>query len=199
MTEPLKPSPDYFEALRRTQDHHDSSRGKTFSGNFLWKQRGRAAEIVDRFGVASLLDYGCGAGKQYRQMDERGRTLEDLLGFTTTKYDPGTRQYRDEPTGTFDMVCCVQVLNCIPVSDLKWAVDRLYGFATKVIWIVERLGVPRKAIHADMRDKMPHGITSDTWMSHLARPGSPVRLVALFKKPDQDGGEWFTVEPEDQG
>src|SRR6266481_1302996 len=153
---PDKPSDKYFRALGLTEDFHDKG-GKTFSGQFTWKNRHRIKEIIDRFDVHSILDYGCGKGKQYINIDpDSGQSLEEYWGIITTKYDPGVKQFSREPTGKFDLVICVQVLGSIPSDDLPWVVDRLYSFATKAIFVSERLAIPRKQIYASMADDMPH-------------------------------------------
>ena len=138
----------YKRALAATQKHHMKKVGKTFSGGFLFKdQRGRVAELITRYKAKTILDYGCGWGKQYtdfresadgramRRGDdwdfEQGRSLVDIFGgIDPTKYDPGVPHFSMEPTGKFDIVFCVQVLGCIPTADIL-VVDRLAGSRRK--------------------------------------------------------------------
>lgn len=195
------PSQHYEEALRRTQAHH-AGQNKTFSGRFTWKQRHRIKALIDRFGVTSILDYGCGKGRQYEERDpETGQGLVDYWGVEPVKFDPGTREFAAEPAGTFDLVICVQVLGSIPVPDLPWVIDRLYGHAKRAVFVAERLKMPRKMIFDGMNDVMPFGQTVEQWTARLARPGSPVRMVAAFHKQDPVEGwpGWKMVEPEGQG
>jgi hypothetical protein len=194
------PGPAYQRALELTQGHH-ASQNKTFSGQFTWKQRHRIKEVIDRFAVASILDYGCGQGKQYdpaRNRDETGRSLEQFWGVGATKYDPGVPVYAAEPRGKFDLVLCVQVLASIPRDSLPWVIDRLYGYAGKAIFVAERIGAPHKRIYQSIAPEMPHGIGVDEWLALLRRPGDPVRLIAAFHKRDERKG-WRIEEPLDQG
>jgi hypothetical protein len=85
--------------------------------------------------------------------------------------DPGVKRFKNEPTGKFDMVICVQVLGSIPKDDLPWVVDRLYGFATKVIFVAERLIIPRKQIYAKMEEDMPYGLSRGEWLKILRHQG----------------------------
>lgn len=194
-------SPAYYAALERTRGHHARVRGKTFSGRFTWKQRHRIKELIDRFGADSMLDYGCGWGKQYAERDEQDRSLAEFWGVDPVKFDPGVPHYQTEPAGKFDLVICVQVLGSIPTADLPAIVDRLYGHAGKAIFIAERLGSPRKPIFDDMKAEMPHGRSLEWWLDVLLRPGSPVKLIAAFHSSDSIAGweGWKIVEPEDQG
>ncbi len=176
------PTEKYFEALRLTQKHH-AEQNKTFSGQFTWKNRHRIKEIIDRFDVHSILDYGCGKCKQYLDnVDEKGQNLEQYWGIKTTKYDPGVPMYSSEPKGTFDLVICVQVLGSIPRVDLPWVVNRLYGFTNKAIFVSERLGTPRKQIYASMVEDMPHGLSREEWRSILYRvDAGNKKMIAAFK------------------
>lgn len=173
-------SPAYYAALARTQRHHAAVRGKTFSGRFTWKQRHRIKALIGRFDVASMLDYGSGWGKQYAERDDQGRSLAEYWGVDPVKFDPGVAHFQTEPTGKFDLVICVQVLGSIPTADLPKIVDRLYSHADKAIFVAERIGNPHKAIFDDMKAEMPHGISAEEWIGLLRRPGSPVKMVAVF-------------------
>jgi len=179
----------YYAALKRTQAHHRLKQGKTFSGRFTWKQhRDRIKELIDRFGAKTMLDFGCGWGKQYQERDGQGRSLADLWGVDPFKYDPGVPHYQKEPKGQFDLVVCVQVLGSIPRDALPAVIDRLYGFAKSAVFIAERIGTPHKTLFDDMKDQMPHGISAEQWMELLRRPGSDVAMIAAFHNEDDRTG-----------
>lgn len=177
-----EPSDKYYKALSLTQKHHESQ-SKTFSGQFTWKNRHLIKDIIDEFGIETILDYGCGKGKQYYENnDELGQSLEQYWGIVTTKYDPGVRKFSKEPRGKFDLVICVQVLGSIPRDDIPWVVDRLYGFANKAVFVAERLGTPRKQIYASMVDDMAHGMTEKEWVDLLYRPVDTPKMITHFKE-----------------
>lgn len=190
-----QPSDKYFEALRLSRKHHDNQ-NKTFSGRFTWKNRHRIKELIDRFDVKSILDYGCGKGKQYIEIDpDTGQTLEQYWGVTATKYDPGTKEYVQEPVGKFDMVICVQVLGSIPRIDLPWVIDRLYSRANKVIFVSERLVTPRKQIYASIAKDMPFGMSREEWLEMLRRPvGHTQPWPAMFVGFKSAGVGWAVEE-----
>lgn len=202
------PSEAYFRALALTQGHH-ARQNKTFSGQFTWKLRHQIKEAIDRHGCTSVLDFGCGKGKQYdggrgpqfagNDNLEDGKNLEQFWGIVPHRYDPGVPAYAADPEGQFDLVICVQVLASIPRADLGWAIDRLYGYATKAVFVAERIKVPHKQIFASMAGEMPHGDSAEQWLERLRRPGSPVRLICAFHEYEGEIGRWRTVEPEDQG
>ena len=191
-----EPSQSYFAALSLTRAHH-AEQNKTFSGQFTWKQRHRIRALIERFGATSMLDYGCGKGKQYdpaRNRDAEGRSLEEFWGIAPFRYDPGVPAYAAEPPpgAKFDLVICVQVLGSIPLADLPWVIDRLYAFAGKAIFVAERITMPRKRIFATMQAEMPHGLAEERWVELLRRDGG-LPLIAMFREPDAGRG-WHSVE-----
>ncbi len=152
--------------------------------------------------MESILDFGCGWGKQYTERDEQtGQSLAEFWGVDPVKYDPGVPHFQAEPKGKFDLVLCVQVLGSIPTADLPAIIDRLYARAGKAIFVVERIGSTRKPIFDDMKEAMPHGQPMEWWLNMLARPGSPVRMLAAFHNQDEETGwpGWRIEEPEGQG
>ncbi len=196
------PSNAYFEALDATRRHHAGG-AKTFSGQFTWKQRHRIKDLIDRYNVESILDFGCGRGKQYQNIDEDGRTLEEYWCIKTTKYDPGVVGFDEEPKGKFDLVLCVQVLGSIPRKDILWVVDKLYGFANKAIFVVERITKdgPRKKIYVEIQDEMPYNLSGHDWINLVQRkfvqgvcntipPMTTKPLVHLLLKNSEFGFGW---------
>lgn len=168
-----EPGAEYEHALRATRRHH--ARHKTFSGRFLVRYIDDVKAIVETHGCKTMLDYGCGKGVQYEQPLANGQFILEFLGVEVTKYDPGVPQFAVEPVGKFDIVICTQVIGSIPLSAQEWFVDRLYGFASKAVYVGERCGRKvKKQIHTHMASAMPQMWTHEQWAAILRRPGSPI-------------------------
>lgn len=149
--EAVGPSEAYYEALRDATIHHATN--KTFSGKFLLKHYDRVKDLIAKYGVTSILDYGCGKCVQYGQRLKGpnkihdGPTLEEYWGIEVFKYDPATSDRTVPPPEgqKYDMVICSHVLGCVPLHDLKsWFVDHLFSYANKVVYIVERVSHEEK-------------------------------------------------------
>lgn len=138
----------YDRALEEARRHHAAS--KTYSGKLLRPHKRVLAPLIMRLGITSALDYGCGKGKQYEWVDPAdGLTLEQAWGLTVTKYDPAWPPYAAEPGGRFDLVVCTHVLGSIPILDLNWVLERVMGFATKAVFIAEKIGPVKKTALSD--------------------------------------------------
>jgi hypothetical protein len=163
-----EPSKRYFEALEATKTFH--SNHKAFNGRYIFRYHDEIKQVIDEMGCKTMLDYGCGKGRQWKiPMEETGMMLADFLGVAVTKYDPGWPEYADEPVGKFDIVICTQVLGSIPVIDLPWVIDRLYGFAEKAVFVGETLGPVKKGVHRHMAAEMPHGWTHEQFAEAVRR------------------------------
>lgn len=166
----MEPSSDYYAALKATRELHATT--KKFNGRFLFRYIPDLEPLLRDRDCATVLDYGCGKAIQWERFIPGTTTfLADYLGVRVTKYDPGTVRFAAEPEGQFDAVICTQVLGSVPISDLPWVIDRMYGFATKLVFIGERIKPVRKQVHAHMADKMPHEKPHEWWLEQLsARP-----------------------------
>lgn len=167
----MKPSADYDAALDATRRFH--ARNKGFSGRFMIRYWTDIDRLIREFGCRTMLDYGCGRGVQY-EMPEIQEGLA-AAGIThVQKYDPGVGEFSEEPRGQYDLVICTQVLGSIPIPDLQWVLGRLCGFASRAVYIGERIGPVRKRLHAFLGDKMPHEWPRERWVEEIRRVPRPV-------------------------
>lgn len=181
----IKPTKAYRQALRASQRLH--ARSKKFNGRFLFRYLSALEPLAAEVEAKTLLDYGCGKGVQWERETDNGQLLADRLGVEVTKYDPAWPPFAANPEGQFDLVVCTQVLGSIPVTDLPWVIDRLYGFARKAVLVGERIKPVRKLVHAHMKDEMPHGWSHAQWAEVLRSRPIPEGLLVVLQSHDEDG------------
>lgn len=115
---------------------------QTYQGEQLLKFRLAIKEMIDKTGAKSILDYGCGKGKQYDPMpiaDNTGavvaQSIQEYWGVNTIKlYDPGVEKHWTVPKGKFDGVVSTDVLEHIPVEDIPWVVEEQFSYANKFVF-----------------------------------------------------------------
>lgn len=176
----------YYKALEDSKKHHQTS--KTFSGKFLLKHADPIKEIIEQYGVKTILDYGCGKGMQYWMPLPDDRTLEEYWGIEVTKFDPAWPEFSKEPTGVFDLVLCTHVLGTIPIPDLPQFVQRLFSYTARngILYVAERIGLPKKD-WTDASTQCPIGWTAMQWIDLITplRPGGrKVFLTVAYPRPD---------------
>lgn len=89
-------------------------------------------DMVKRHNPKSLLDYGCGKGKQYTD----NQIHKQWGGLMPTLYDPGLERYSTMPEGAFDGVICTAVFEHVPLGLLHEEMERVFRFAEKFLFIV---------------------------------------------------------------
>lgn len=185
------PSSYYYEALEQSRRHHASE--KTFAGKLMRPHAGYIKEIIQRLGCRSVLDYGCGKGEQYLWRNEFagatipvGMTIEEFWDVPVRKYDPAYPPFASEPEGQFDMVICTHTLGAIPTEDLGWAIDRLYQFSRKAIYVAEMLQPVKKRIFSHP-ERHPFNWSVERWVAALKRDTHHEVTLAIRNKAAQDG------------
>jgi hypothetical protein len=111
-------------------------------------------ELIVQVGGKSVLDYFCGKGDQYLQVqgeDEKARvrSLAAWPGVRVTCYDTLHQPFSAAVKGKFDMVLSVDALQHIPEEDIGWVLDEMFGAARHIVYLAVST-VPAK-------DKLPNG------------------------------------------
>jgi len=177
------PSPRYRKLIAQYQMMHTQGEvhlgippDKTFPGQSLPPQAPNIKRLIKTTGAQTILDYGCGKGRQYfpyRIYDaEEGTEYPDIRSFWGVRdircYDPGYTPYTELPTGTFDGVICTDVLEHCPEEDMPWIVGELFQYARKFVYANVACFPARK--------RLPSGgnahctIKSVRWWEEVIRP-----------------------------
>lgn len=142
------PSPRYLELQMLYRRMHQKGEEflnvpaeETFPGASLDAQLFRIKQLISRTGADTLLDYGCGKGRQYEPRpikDEAGATWPGVIDYwdigELVCYDPCYEPYAKLPQGKFDGVICTDVLEHCPEPDVPWIIDELFAYATRFVF-----------------------------------------------------------------
>lgn len=96
-----------------------------FAGGSLEMHLPEIRKLIKEHDCKTLLDYGCGGATFHK---------ERLLP-ATTLYDPYREPYTKEPTGTFDIVICTDVMEHIPIDEVGKTLARLMELTDKVLFL----------------------------------------------------------------
>lgn len=114
---------------------------QTFPGFSLDAQIGRIKDLITRTGAQTILDYGCGKGRQYEPRlisDGSGAQWPGVIDYwdidEVVCYDPCYEPYHKLPAGKFDGVISTDVLEHCPEEDVPWIIDEIFGYAQRFIF-----------------------------------------------------------------
>lgn len=107
--------------LEQAKEHHKNN--NNWQGIALIKHIPAINQIIKDKEIESILDYGCGKAKHHP------------LEWNATKYDPALPEYQNKPTGKFDLVISTDVLEHIPVDNLKDTINEIFNYSKKWVFI----------------------------------------------------------------
>ena len=139
-----KPSEEYNELLDAYKAMHKDERA--FMGISLIPLTLIIKQIFDDNKIKSFLDYGCGKGllytKDFKKVDKGNRypnlvePIQDTLNIKDfALYDPAYPEHEQLPNKTYDAVISTDVLEHVPSQDLDWVMDKIYSYATKIVFL----------------------------------------------------------------
>ena len=100
-----------------------------YVGDMTINQLAHIKELIGLTDSKTLLDFGCGAGQQYKDPVN----LHKELGIMPALYDPGVDAYEKLPWGTFDGVYSIDVMEHIPKDELSDALEIIFYKANKFV------------------------------------------------------------------
>jgi len=141
------PSPRFHELIAAYRQLHEQgspehgiAAASMFPGQSLGEHLVALLEVTGKYGVRTMLDYGCGKAMLYQPVndmrlgDRKASCVQELLGVDATLFDPGFRPYAEKPGGRFDLVVSTDVLEHCSEADLPWIIDELFAYARKYVF-----------------------------------------------------------------
>ena len=142
------PSPRYQELERVYRQIHETGLKDTisaesiFQGKSLLRHISTVAQLARHVGARTVLDYGAGKAKLYRETDLElpdGRIVPSVREYWGVEeirpYDPGVKEFATRPTCTFDGLVSTDVLEHIPEEDIDWVLEECFAFATRFVFM----------------------------------------------------------------
>lgn len=161
--------------------------------------------LMDKYNAKTVLDYGCGKGRQYVNLLPYGlpndqvtepMTFQTRINADTVyKFDPCVEEFDIEPIGQqFDAVICTQVLGSIPDVDMSWLKDKFMNYATKFVFI--GLHNPDKLVKSKKRMYDPSWVTysrSVEWYQTQFENWKGPDLYWWFRDYQHPINDWFQI------
>jgi len=99
---------------------------KKYRGDNLAPQIHHILELIQMTQATTLLDYGCGKGKQW---------TNNILPVTPTLYDPAVPEHENKPNGQFDGVISTDVMEHIPEEQIPQVFQEISQYATRFVFL----------------------------------------------------------------
>lgn len=153
-------SPDLLEQYRILH------RSNKFLGLSLLPHASVIADLVEKTGAETLLDYGCGAGFQYT----KHRIHDAWGGIMPHLYDPAVPEFETKPEGKFDGVICSDVAEHVEPELIDAFLDDVFGYARKFVFI-SICTRPAKKLLPDGRNAHLTVMPQRWWIEKIGKRG----------------------------
>ena len=162
--------------------------------------------LMDKYNAKTVLDYGCGKGRQYEEFVSYGLPeyqVSEPMTFDTRinaesvyKFDPCVEKFDIEPLGQqFDAVICTQVLGGIPDADMSWLRDKLMNYATKFVFIgLHSVNILPKSKKRMYDARYVNYNRTVEWYQNQFKDWSGPSLYWWFRDMDTDVNNWYQVK-----
>lgn len=150
---------------------------KALPGYTICRYADRITALVRQFNPKTLLDFGAGKGYQYL-----GRRVHEPWGILPHCYDPGVRQLDKKPSGKFDGVLNVDVLEHIDEADLDTVIAELVGYADKFAFIAVSCR-PSKKNFADGSNFHKTIKPPEWWEPRIKKHANGVYIETAYELP----------------
>ena len=96
---------------------------KIWQGTSIINYIPKINQIIKDKDIKTILDYGCGKAKHHPKE------------WKAIKYDPAIQKYQNKPQDKYDLVISTDVLEHIPVENLKQTIDEIFGYSNKWVFV----------------------------------------------------------------
>lgn len=149
-------------------EYHRLHAAKKFSGACLEKHLPEIRRLIEEYDCKSVLDYGCGKATCHKKTKLPNVTL----------YDPYYEPYSKNPTGTFDMVICTDVMEHIPPDEIGKVLADLINMTDKVLFLAIST-VPAKKTFAN-GENVHLTIRAQQWWDVMLSTAKDIKIVRHY-------------------
>ena len=120
-----------YESLKEAVKFHAANQ-ENWCGEALAEYKHEVFKIIKEQNIKSVLDYGCGKAKFHSILFNNpkvpGSPTVSIVG-----YDPAFGQYSQKPTGDFDLILCVDVMEHVQEDKVEpdWWKSKLQTYTDR--------------------------------------------------------------------
>jgi len=172
-----------YESLTEATKFHAINQ-ENWVGEALAEYKHEIYNLISENNIKTILDYGCGKAKFHPLLFNNIKVPGSPMGVTVTPYDPAVTKFSNKPTGQYDLVLCIDVMEHIQEDKIEEVLKDLFSYSNKVFLTITCY----PAMQILPNGKNAHyTIKEPDWWKEKLQPydGS---FIAIFQtKPDRGG------------
>ena len=144
--------------------HKDSTRFPGISIRYYVKD---IAQLIDQTDTKTLLDFGCGKGEQYKNvelMSKWGKLPNEVWGIMPKLYDPAVETHNVFPDEKFDGVISTDVMEHVPEDAVDVVLEQIFSKADKFVFLAIATYLGKPTSYKLPNGESPHiTVKPDAW------------------------------------
>jgi len=120
-----------YESLIEATKYH-ASNSDNWVGEALAEYKHQIFNLIKENNIKSILDYGCGKAKFHSILFNNRKLPGSPMDINISKYDPAVAQFSKKPTGTYDLVLCIDVMEHVQEDKVEEVLKDIFSYSNKV-------------------------------------------------------------------
>jgi hypothetical protein len=172
-----------YESLTEATKFHAVNQDN-WIGEALAEYKHQIFQIIKNNNVKTILDYGCGKAKFHSILFNNRKVPGSPMGINITPYDPAVAQFSNKPTGQYDLVLCIDVMEHVQEDKVDEVLKDIFSYSNKVFLTITCY----PAMQVLPNGKNAHyTIKEPDWWKEKLKPYDGNHITIFQTKPDRGG------------
>ena len=172
-----------YESLTEATKFHAVNQDN-WIGEALAEYKHQIFQIIKNNNVKTILDYGCGKAKFHSILFNNRKVPGSPMGINMTPYDPAVAQFSNKPTGQYDLVLCIDVMEHVQEDKVDEVLKDIFSYSNKVFLTITCY----PAMQVLPNGKNAHyTIKEPDWWKEKLKPYDGNHITIFQTKPDRGG------------
>ncbi len=172
-----------YESLTEATKFH-SINESNWIGEALAEYKHNVFNLIKENNVKTILDYGCGKAKFHSILFNNKKVPGSPMGVDITPYDPAIAKFANKPTGQYDLVLCVDVMEHVQEDKVEEVLKDIFTFSNRIFLTITCY----PATQVLLNGKNAHyTIKEPDWWKEKLKPYDGSYISIFQTKPDRGG------------
>jgi len=172
-----------YESLTEATKFHASNQDN-WIGEALAEYKHQIFNLINENNIKTILDYGCGKAKFHSILFNNRKVPGSPMGINITPYDPAVTQFSNKPTGLYDLVLCIDVMEHVQEDKVDEVLKDIFSYSNKVFLTITCY----PAMQVLPNGKNAHyTIKEPDWWKEKLKPYDGNHITIFQTKPDRGG------------
>ena len=172
-----------YESLTEATKFHAVNQSN-WIGEALAEYKHNVFNLIKENNIKTILDYGCGKAKFHSILFNNKKVPGSPMGIDVTAYDPAVPEFANKPTGQYDLVLCVDVMEHVQEDKVEEVIKDIFTFSNKVFLTITCY----PATQILLNGKNAHyTIKEPDWWKEKLKPYDGSYISIFQTKPDRGG------------